>query len=582
MKLVSLGLVASAVLLVSCVTKPVDLPPLELNASTPPEFLGVEPGKMYVSTQNWSDHFRFSYWHLDQGSLATPYDIALAIARADSEELFFSGPNIARYRYIPQNVSTYNPDALPLGFTKSSTKYDGTAYLGMTCSACHSTVVTYKGEGILIDGAPTMGDFQTFFKDLLAAHKATLDNEAKFINFANRVLPPGQTPADRAALKERLAAAIEGLQARFNLNATDSAYGYGRVDAVGEIFNSTSSANINVKANRKPPDAPVSYPFLWGTHQSNVVQWNGFAPNVTEVDIIRIIGPLGRNFGEVLGVFGKIEATPQADGKTSYRNSVEIGNLIKVEEWLADLAPPAWPAQIFGPLDAEKVEAGAAVYADPRKGNCAGCHEVLADPMACYNAVMVGLDKIGTDPGQAKNSIAGGLTGPLKGTPELPGSKTKFGVADAKLKITANQVAYGTIKALTTNPKKGIEDLLKDLGLEIGGDHCKVPFKPNPFKDFQAYKARPLNGIWATAPFLHNGSVPTLAALLDAPANRPETFTLGNWEFDPVNVGYQPETGPHAFTFDTAKTGNSNAGHDYGTSLSPVDKAALLEYLKSL
>lgn len=69
---------------------------------------------------------------------------------------------------------------------------------------------------------------------------------------------------------------------------------------------------------------------------------------------------------------------------------------------------------------------------------------------------------------------------------------------------------------------------------------------------------------------------------LGAAGYRPKSFTLGNWEFDPVNVGYQPEPGPHAFTFDTSKTGNSNAGHEYGTSLSPVDKAALVEYLKSL
>ncbi len=109
-----------------------------------------------------------------------------------------------------------------------------------------------------------------------------------------------------------------------------------------------------------------------------------------------------------------------------------------------------------------------------------------------------------------------------------------------------------------------------------------MPFKPNPFKDFQAYKARPLDGIWATVPFLHNGSVLTLAALLDAPGNRPKTFTLGNWELDPVNVGYQPAAGAHAFTFDTSKVGNSNAGYNYGTDLSPVDKEALLEFLKSL
>jgi hypothetical protein len=77
------GLIASMAVLASCTFKPIDLPPLEQNAFTPPEFLGVEPGKMFQTTQNWSDDFRSGFWHLDQGSLATPYDIALAIAVAD-------------------------------------------------------------------------------------------------------------------------------------------------------------------------------------------------------------------------------------------------------------------------------------------------------------------------------------------------------------------------------------------------------------------------------------------------------------------------------------------------------------------
>ena len=61
----------------------------------------------------------------------------------------------------------------------------------MTCAAGHATVLTYKGQGVLVDGAPTLVDFQTFFKDLLAAHEATLANPAKFNNFANSLLPPG-------------------------------------------------------------------------------------------------------------------------------------------------------------------------------------------------------------------------------------------------------------------------------------------------------------------------------------------------------------------------------------------------------
>jgi hypothetical protein len=94
------------------------------------------------------------------------------------------------------------------------------------------------------------------------------------------------------------------------------------------------------------------------------------------------------------------------------------------------------------------------------------------------------------------------------------------------------------------------------------------------------YKARPLNGIWATAPYLHNGSVPTLRALLTAPALRDPVFCVGSREFDPVDVGFESKSGP--FTFDTRLPGNSNRGHSIGTQLTEPQKNDLLEYLKTL
>jgi len=107
--------------------------------------------------------------------------------------------------------------------------------------------------------------------------------------------------------------------------------------------------------------------------------------------------------------------------------------------------------------------------------------------------------------------------------------------------------------------------------------------KPNEFRGLLAYRARPLNGIWATAPYLHNGSVPSLYELLLAPHARSRMFYMGNWEFDPVHVGVRsssPFTG--ASLFDTRLPGNSNAGHTYGTDLSEEDRLALIEYLKTL
>lgn len=94
------------------------------------------------------------------------------------------------------------------------------------------------------------------------------------------------------------------------------------------------------------------------------------------------------------------------------------------------------------------------------------------------------------------------------------------------------------------------------------------------------YKGRPLNGIWATAPYLHNGSVPNLDELLKKPEKRVTKFFVGSREFVPENVGFRIDAG--TFQFDTAQPGNSNGGHDYDIEFSPDQRSQLIEYMKSL
>jgi hypothetical protein len=110
----------------------------------------------------------------------------------------------------------------------------------------------------------------------------------------------------------------------------------------------------------------------------------------------------------------------------------------------------------------------------------------------------------------------------------------------------------------------------------------------NPY----GYVSPPLDGIWLRAPYLHNGSVPTLRDLLNPPNERPQTFHRGYDVFDPIKVGFKEPparpTGPNGeltqpyFLFDTREKGNGNQGHTYGTQLSNEDKEKLLEYLKTL
>lgn len=101
----------------------------------------------------------------------------------------------------------------------------------------------------------------------------------------------------------------------------------------------------------------------------------------------------------------------------------------------------------------------------------------------------------------------------------------------------------------------------------------------------QGYVARPLVGIWLLAPYLHNGSVPTLHDLLAPPAQRPTVFYRGYDVLDTVKVGFVASgdaAQANGFRFDTRLRGNANGGHRYGTELAAPDKQALLEFLKTL
>lgn len=100
------------------------------------------------------------------------------------------------------------------------------------------------------------------------------------------------------------------------------------------------------------------------------------------------------------------------------------------------------------------------------------------------------------------------------------------------------------------------------------------------------YVADSLDGIWMRGPYLHNGSVPSVADLLKPPAQRPATFYRGNNLLNIQDLGFvsdlAQEKGLHFALFDTRQPGNSNAGHSYGTDLSDHDKKAIIEYLKTL
>jgi hypothetical protein len=111
------------------------------------------------------------------------------------------------------------------------------------------------------------------------------------------------------------------------------------------------------------------------------------------------------------------------------------------------------------------------------------------------------------------------------------------------------------------------------------------PWRFSHFRKTNGYASMPLDGVWLRAPYLHNGSVPTLRDLLKPSEDRPTVFWRGYDVYDYEAVGFVasgPDAEREGFRFDTAARGNGRQGHEYGTRLAPADKLDLLEYLKTL
>jgi hypothetical protein len=131
-------------------------------------------------------------------------------------------------------------------------------------------------------------------------------------------------------------------------------------------------------------------------------------------------------------------------------------------------------------------------------------------------------------------------------------------------------------------------DRLKSMTKELVSARNSNKFgKLVPLEISQGYVAPPLDGIWSRAPYLHNGSVPTLEDLLKSADERPKIFYINfeKYDFKKVGVSYRiinsiPKKNNQYYEFNTSLEGNSNAGHNYGINLSNAEKIALIEYLK--
>ena len=226
--------------------------------------------------QNWNESARQAFYWTPQGSHLMPYNWAKAMENADNQQAFLTSPNLARFGFIPQAKSAVNPDGLPIGFTKDGTV--ASPQLGMNCAACHTSEVYFKNRAIRIEGGPGAVDFQNFVYEMDRSIFKTAEDEAKFRRFAERLY--GSSPesdTQKAKLKADLAEVVKERAAWQRRNHSSVAYGMGRNDAFGVIFNQVLDRDLGIPENAREPNAPVSYPVVWDAHQADIVQWIGIA-----------------------------------------------------------------------------------------------------------------------------------------------------------------------------------------------------------------------------------------------------------------------------------------------------------------
>jgi len=541
--------------------------------------------------QGWTPADSMDFYTRTQGSRLIPYSWFLALEQPGNNLPFRADDNMNSFRYLPQKKNDCNPDGLPVGFVKDLKRPGGQEdWLGLNCAACHTNEVHYKGTAYRIDGAPTMSNMDLFMTRLTKAMRETVTSLEKFDRLAKAVLPLGSSDDDRAKLKAQLDS-VTTFREQYNArNQSPHAYGFARLDAFGRILNEVLVRHLKlpeVSGQSKPADAPVSYPFLWDTPHHDFVQWNAIAAN--RIIGSPVIGSLSRNVGEVLGVFGEVEIPPmgQEDTLPGYNSSVRIGDLRILEKTVAKLYSPLWPAE-FPTIEEAKRVRGQTHFVS----HCQVCHKPIPDrkdPNRVVKANKTPVKEIRTDSRMATNfSTRRGKTGPIDGRKRLFLFGDRFEQMATGDEILVH-VVLGTIIKVDNNYKESELLQVRNETLALNADSLNV------------YKGRPLNGIWATAPYLHNGSVPNLWELLKPAKDRVATFSVGSREFDPVHVGFRSDpTLPGAFVFHTLDAegkpipGNGNFGHEYGTGraiadggdglpvLTDTERWELLEFLKSL
>ncbi|HEX5325533.1 MAG TPA: di-heme-cytochrome C peroxidase [Acetobacteraceae bacterium] len=578
---------------------------------------------------------RETFYHLSQGSEILPWTLLTAVDVADAGSTRPFVENLGRYGLLPDPASK---DGLPVGLTLSSNSFTfGMEFMGVTCAACHVSELRHDGKIVRVDGAPNMFNMQLFYSQAVDALTATMSDRSKLWRALKRlgrqdyerygIAAPFIRPATLVYYganillhRERFDARLELIDvigiAKAQRDPRHPTSGFGRLDAFdgtrnfiltrlrkageqgGFKVNAANLVKLDAAVKFPPlwsrkaePPQPVSayrdqsqhFPQVWGFKDYDWVEWTIDTNTVME-----------RNVTETLGAGATVVLDPNRPASL-FDSSIPVTNLHQLE-WLAYyIDPPRWPAAIFGAVKPDLAAAGERIF----QSRCAGCHEYGDDqrtPTGLIRLRGMRPEAVGTDA-----TVALRISCPVPDTGALVIPPRSYTAADAELlkdcagvkagvAFTGNSFAKTVQTAVDGIKQKAYAaagiDATQQRVMEDLARRGKVAWR-DTLLDAEPphgpYAARPLYGIWAAAPYLHNGSVPTLYDLLLPPDQRPRKFALGGREYDPVKLGFVVTTScdQQDCLVDTMRTGDGNGGHLWGTDLSDADRMALLEYLKT-
>jgi mono/diheme cytochrome c family protein len=593
-------------------------------ASTPPAQVQAPSPDPSLARNGLDGDDQARFYHLSEGSEVYPLSWLRALTDSVTKRPFME--DLQRFGLIPDAQGPHNPEGLPIGITADQTRdlrFAGTTMVGVNCAACHVSELSRDGRTVVrIDGAPNLFDLSRFYGDLAKSTVATFTDIGELWAFLGRLRrqPGGREEAGEAGPTAALSRAYPRFEAMQQASGADKAFaqelhalheqelarpaevlgkgvvlaGRGEAGATppgtvrGEAFeprarkvlavppNETAAIerlapadgrqeavqrsfadfvntmrllkaraefivhlatrkalpstapgsgrvdafggarNLLFPAEARPLTAPIGYPHLWDIGRTSWYHWDGSTNSLLE-----------RNVGQALGLGAVFD-------RSTFVSTVNIANIQELERLAVKIKLPAWPAA-FGTPDPARVARGRELF----RVRCATCH---ADPPAGQplGDRLHDLDKIGTDPRRALNFA-------------LPVRTTEFDAA--------------------------ISPVLKKIISAAGG----TPRPEDVWRVTRKYAGRPLVAVWATAPYLHNGSVPTIEDLLRPAAERPPSFPVCNREYDAVKLGLANRGSDPSCVFDTTLPGNGNGGHtgpEYGTDLSPEERAELIDFLK--